>query len=69
MSKSPFALEGPRGPGVPVAEDGPKGLALDHGRNFNIAHWTEMPRGGQVAALEEPELFVTDVGAFFRKLR
>jgi hypothetical protein len=28
-----------------------------------------MPRGGQVAALEEPELFVTDVGAFFRKLR
>lgn len=27
-----------------------------------------MPRGGQFAALEEPELLVDDVRAFFREL-
>jgi epoxide hydrolase len=32
-------------------------------------HWTEMPRGGHFAAMEEPELLVEDVRAFFRSLR
>ena len=36
---------------------------------YNIVHWTEMPRGGHFAALEEPELYVDDVRAFFRSLR
>ncbi len=36
---------------------------------FNIARWTEMPRGGHFAALEEPQLLVDDVRAFFRTLR
>ena len=36
---------------------------------FNITHWTEMPRGGHFAAMEQPELFVDDVRAFFRELR
>lgn len=31
----------------------------------DIRHWTEMPRGGHFAALEQPELFVDDVRAFF----
>ncbi|NKE62703.1 epoxide hydrolase [Lentzea sp. PSKA42] len=31
-----------------------------------IAHWTEFDRGGHFAALEQPELFVGDVRAFFR---
>ncbi len=38
-------------------------------RVYNIAHWTEMPRGGHFAAMEEPELLVQDIRAFFRKLR
>src|SRR5262245_35271689 len=36
---------------------------------FNLVHWTEMPRGGHFAALEEPKLYVEDVRAFFRKVR
>jgi pimeloyl-ACP methyl ester carboxylesterase len=38
-------------------------------RLHNITHWTEMPRGGHFAAMEEPELLVEDVRAFFRGLR
>ncbi len=36
---------------------------------YNITHWTEMPRGGHFAAMEEPELLVDDVRKFFRRLR
>jgi pimeloyl-ACP methyl ester carboxylesterase len=36
---------------------------------YNLTRWTEMPRGGHFAALEEPELFVDDVRAFFRTVR
>jgi pimeloyl-ACP methyl ester carboxylesterase len=35
----------------------------------NLIHWTEMPRGGHFAALEQPRLLVEDVRAFFRKVR
>ena len=35
---------------------------------YNIVRWTVMPRGGHFAALEEPELLVDDVRAFFREL-
>ena len=34
--------------------------------NPTLCHWTDMPRGGHFAALEEPELFVDDVRLFFR---
>ena len=34
-----------------------------------LIHWTEMPRGGHFAALEEPKLLVEDVRSFFRKVR
>jgi microsomal epoxide hydrolase len=37
--------------------------------HYNLTHWTEMPRGGHFAAMEEPELFVDDVRAFFRTVR
>ncbi len=37
--------------------------------HYAIARWTEMPRGGHFAALEEPELLIEDVRAFFRTLR
>ncbi len=36
---------------------------------FDIRRWTRMPRGGHFAAMEEPELLVEDVRAFFRPLR
>jgi pimeloyl-ACP methyl ester carboxylesterase len=35
-------------------------------RFFNIERWTEMPRGGHFAAMEEPELLAEDIRAFFR---
>lgn len=38
-------------------------------RGYDVAHWTEMPRGGHFAALEEPELLARDVREFFRNLR
>ncbi len=36
---------------------------------YNLTHWTEMPRGGHFAALEQPELLVDDIRAFFRTVR
>jgi pimeloyl-ACP methyl ester carboxylesterase len=38
-------------------------------RTENIVRWTEFDRGGHFAAMEEPELLVGDVRAFFRELR
>jgi pimeloyl-ACP methyl ester carboxylesterase len=38
-------------------------------RFFNVQRWTEMPRGGHFAALEEPELLVDDIQTFFRPFR
>jgi len=32
---------------------------------FDVRHWTEMPRGGHFAALEEPELLVEDLRSFY----
>jgi pimeloyl-ACP methyl ester carboxylesterase len=37
--------------------------------NYNITHWTTMPRGGHFAAFEQPELFVEDARAFFATVR
>ncbi|MDS0139045.1 MULTISPECIES: epoxide hydrolase [unclassified Amycolatopsis] len=34
-----------------------------------IAHWSDFAEGGHFAALEEPELLVADIRAFFRGLR
>lgn len=36
---------------------------------WNVRRWTVMPHGGHFPALEEPELLVDDVRAFFRDLR
>jgi len=38
-------------------------------RIYNIERWTEMPRGGHFAALEQPALLIEDVRAFARTLR
>jgi microsomal epoxide hydrolase len=37
-------------------------------RSFNLVRWTEQPRGGHFAALEQPELFAADVREFFQSL-
>ena len=38
-------------------------------RIFNITQWTEMPRGGHFAALEQPELLVEDIVKFAKTIR
>ena len=38
-------------------------------RSLRVRRWTHMPRGGHFAALEEPELLIEDLRAFFRPLR
>ena len=38
-------------------------------RLYNVTSWTQMPAGGHFAALEQPDLLVEDLRAFFRLLR
>ena len=35
----------------------------------NIRRWTDMPRGGHFAAMEQPEALAADIQAFFHGLR
>jgi pimeloyl-ACP methyl ester carboxylesterase len=34
-------------------------------RRYNVTHWADLPRGGHFAAMEQPELFATDLRTFF----
>jgi microsomal epoxide hydrolase len=36
---------------------------------YNVTHWTDMPRGGHFAAMEEPDLLLADIRAFAATLR
>jgi len=38
-------------------------------RQYNVVRWTEMPRGGHFAEMEEPKLLAEDIRAFFRQFR
>jgi pimeloyl-ACP methyl ester carboxylesterase len=38
-------------------------------RFFNVQRWTEMPRGGHFAAMEEPALLAEDIRTWFRPFR
>ena len=38
-------------------------------RHYNVTRWTEMEIGGHFAAMEQPDLLVDDLRAFFRALR
>jgi epoxide hydrolase len=38
-------------------------------RSYNVTYWADMPRGGHFAAMEQPDLFVDDVRAFFATVR
>jgi len=35
----------------------------------NIVQWTEFGRGGHFPAMEEPDLLVADIQAFFSRIR
>lgn len=37
-------------------------------RTLNVQHWTEMPKGGHFAALEQPELLTEDIRKFVSSL-
>jgi pimeloyl-ACP methyl ester carboxylesterase len=38
-------------------------------RKYDVRQWTDMPRGGHFAAMEQPVALVEDIRAFFRPLR
>ncbi len=38
-------------------------------RLYNVTQWTEMPRGGHFAAMEQPNLLIDDIRKFARTLR
>ena len=38
-------------------------------RVYNVVRWSEMPRGGHFAAMEQPDLLIEDVRAFARTIR
>ena len=53
----------------------PREMALLHPprsvleRGYNLVQYTQMPRGGHFAALEQPQLLAEDLRSFFRNLR
>ena len=51
-------------PGEPLYTAPPRSYAA---RAYNIVRWSDLPRGGHFAAMEEPELFVDDVRAWARE--
>ena len=73
MSMTPFERTGrpaPMGYALfPKEINVPPRAWVERGAGGKLAHWTEMPRGGHFAAMEEPKLLVEDVRLFFRKLR
>jgi pimeloyl-ACP methyl ester carboxylesterase len=50
-----------------IPPSNPPRAALE--RYYNVTRYTKMPRGGQFACLEQPDLLVEDIRAFFRPLR
>lgn len=51
-------------PGEPLYTAPPRSWAE---RAYNIVRWSEMPRGGHFAAMEEPDLFVDEVRAWAKQ--
>lgn len=52
-------------PGDPMLTWPPRSMV---DRAYNVARWTDMPKGGHFAAMEQPELFVDDVREYFTAL-
>jgi pimeloyl-ACP methyl ester carboxylesterase len=73
-SRHPTSAPVPGRIAVPTAcADFPKEIIWSPRRwletRYNVTRWTEMPRGGHFAAMEQPQLLVDDVRAFFRTVR
>ena len=51
-------------PGEPLYSAPPRSFAE---RAYNITRWTDMPRGGHFAAMEEPDLYVDEVRAWAKE--
>jgi pimeloyl-ACP methyl ester carboxylesterase len=51
-------------PGEPLYSAPPRSFAE---RAYNVVRWTDMPRGGHFAAMEEPDLYVEEVRAWARE--
>ncbi|MBC8074534.1 MAG: epoxide hydrolase, partial [Chloroflexales bacterium] len=65
--QAPQRVEAPVGLALfPKDNPAPREMAE---RFFNLQRWSELPCGGHFAALEEPELVVEELRAFFRPLR
>ncbi len=61
-----------RNSGVPTAAAvfaGDNSIRVLAEQQHNIVRWTEYDRGGHFAAMEAPDLLISDVRAFFRSLR
>jgi len=52
-------------PGEPLYQAPPRSFAE---RAYNIVRWTDMPRGGHFAAMEEPDLYVDEVREWARAI-
>jgi microsomal epoxide hydrolase len=52
-------------PGEPLYQAPPRSFAE---RAYNVIRWSDMPRGGHFAAMEEPDLFVDEVRDWARSL-
>lgn len=52
-------------PGEPLYSAPPRSWAE---RAYNITRWSQMPRGGHFAAMEEPDLFVEEVRTWAREV-
>jgi epoxide hydrolase len=72
-SMTPFTNSGPSAPLgfalFPKEINVPPRAWVERSLGRELIHWTEMPRGGHFAALEQPELLVEDIRDFFRKVR
>jgi microsomal epoxide hydrolase len=51
-------------PGEPLSPPPPRSYAA---RAYNITRWSDLPRGGHFAAMEEPDLFAEDIKAWGRE--
>jgi len=54
--------------GVAVALNADVAIRRLAERDHNVVRWTELERGGHFLAMEQPELFTSDVRAFFREV-
>ena len=67
-NEKPFKgrIEVPTGLALYPAEFIPYPSRRDAERVYNVQDWAELDAGGHFAALEEPEAFASNVGAFFK---